>query len=147
MTGIDLTSIHRDNGISLYSGISVGGRWSLGGEAFIKLPEIESNEATVTHKEDLQIPESFDPPHKRDLINAGINAQYWVTDVFNGPAISFGMRTSNSLNIEFPLSFGYACRIWKGLKVSGFYSLDLLETVNSGRLNGKGICISIGYEF
>lgn len=147
MAGIDITSLHRDNGVCLYSGISVGNRWSVGSVTFIRLPDIVSDEATDIHKEDLKIPEFAKVQDKEDLINVGINAQYWVTEVFNGPAISFGMRTCNSLNIEFPLSFGYACRIWKGLKISGFYSLDLLESMKDGRFYGKGICISLGYEF
>lgn len=147
MAGIDVTSLHRDNGICLYTGISVGSRWSVGSVIFMRLPDIASDGATAIHKEDLKIPEPAQAPDTGDLMTTGINAQYWVTDVFNGPAISFGMRTSNSLNLEFPLSLGYACRIWKGLKVSGFYSLDLLETMKAGRFNGKGLCISLGYEF
>ena len=82
-----------------------------------------------------------------DLITAQICAQYWTKEIFRGPAISFGLMTSNSLNLEIPLSVGYVCNIWKGAKISVFYNILVLNTILSSQIKGKGLCIGAGYEF
>lgn len=148
MTGIDLSSIIRERVIGLYSGISVGGRWSVCSATFARIPIRCIDESTQIHREDLLLgnPDEEDEKSK-DLIAAQICAQYWTRNMFEGPVISFGLMTSNSRNIEFPLSAGYSCGIWKGLRVSVFYNVHLLETILDSQFRGKGLCVGLGYEF
>lgn len=147
MTGIDLSSIARERVIGLYSGISVGSRWSVCSGAFAKIPQIRVDEGTRLHREDLMLETPAEKEDRGDLIAAQIGAQYWVRDIFEGPFISFGAMTSSSHNIEFPLSVGYVCGIWKGLRISVSYNIHVLNTILEGQFRGKGLCIGLGYEF
>ena len=124
ITGIDLSSVLRSKELDMFYGISVNDRWSVCGEASISIV-----------------------PDSEDKMRAGISAQYWMKEPFNGPVISFGLSSSKTRNIGCPVSVGCMCRIGKGLKIMLAYEEELIGHICNGTASGKGICINLGYEF
>ncbi len=146
MAGTDLSSLLRSHEADVFCGISVGKGWSVSAATSIRLPHLEDRSSTV-HKDDLMLEDTDFSSEAEDLISVRMGAQYWPKAVFDGPVISLGIGTRQSRNIECPLDIGYMCRIGKGLRAAVSYGIELTGTIRESRIMGKGICISVGYEF
>lgn len=122
ITWMDLSSVLRSKEVDMFYGISVNERWSVCGAVSISISQASE-----------------------EKINAGISAQYWTRETFDGPMVSFGLSDSGSIGC--PVSLGYMCRIGKGMKVMLSYEDELIGHILNGIPSGKGICVSVGYEF
>ena len=147
IAGLEALSILRSADLEIFYGISVSNRWSVCGKTSMKLPEPDIEGAVSEHRENLLIENAGFPSVSTDIIKAAVSAQFWLKETFNGPMISFGMETSASQNIGLPISIGCMCGIGKGLRLLIGYDAEILSTIRNGKTSGKGICLSIGYEF
>lgn len=147
ISGTDLTSLIRSRELSLLCGLAVGGNWSICASASLRLSDAGRDEVYITHNDDLN-EDLYETANVTDeLIKAQISAQYWLSSPFKGPFISFGAGSGQRRNLRIPVSIGYVCNIWKGLKFTVAYDIELLDTIRYGSRFGKGICIGLGYEF
>ena len=146
IAGTELSSPLRTHEIEMFYGLSVNKNWSVSAGTSIRMPHREDRESDV-HKEDLMIEAPSFSSGSEDLLSVRMAVQYWPESVFDGPVISLGIGTRQSRNLECPLDIGYMCRIFKGLRAAVSYDMELTETIREGRIIGKGICISLGYEF
>lgn len=146
MAGTDLTALPRSHEADIFFGISIGEFWSVSAGTSIRIPwTVEKGRAV--HHDDLLLEDHGFRNMTEDLVSVRIGAQYWPKEVFNGPMLSFGLCTGHSMNIGCPIDIGYMCRISKDLWIAATYDIELTETIRKVSIKGKGICISIGYEF
>lgn len=147
ISGTDLTSLIRSRELSLLCGLAVGGNWSVCASASLRLPESGWDEIYITHNDDLNEDIYETGIATDELIKAQISMQYWPSLPFKGPFLSFGAGSGQKRNLRIPVSAGYVCDIWKGLKLTVAYDIELLDTIRYGSRYGKGLCIGLGYEF
>ena len=147
ITGLEALSILRSGDLEIFYGISVSSQWSVCGKASMKLPEPYTDGTASEHRENLLMEKFGFPSASTDIIKAAVSAQFWLKEAFNGPMISFGMETSASQNIGLPISIGCMCGIGKGIRILIGYDAEILSSIRNGETSGKGICLSIGYEF
>ena len=147
ISGTDLTSLIRARELNLLCGLAIGGNWSVCASAALRLPESGLDEVYTDHNVDLD-EDIYETGNITDgLLKAQISAQYWPSYPFKGPFLSLGLGTGHERNLKVPVSAGYVCNIWKGLKVTVAYDIELLDTIRYGSRYGKGICIGLGYGF
>lgn len=147
ITGLEASSILRSGDLDLFYGISINTHWSVCAETSLKLPELKSMSSTSEHRDNLMIEQTKITSPSTDIIKATVSSQFWLKETFDGPMISFGMETSASHNIGFPLSIGCMCGIGKGIRLLIGYDAEILSSIRDGKISGKGINFSIGYEF
>lgn len=147
ITGLEASSILRSGDLDLFYGISINTHWSVCAETSLKLPELNGIGSISEHREDLMIEKTEIPSVPTDILKAAVTAQFWLKETFNGPLISFGLETSASQNIGVPISIGCMCGIGKRLRLLVGYDAEILSSIRNGKTSGKGLCLSIGYEF
>ena len=145
--GLETGSLIKRNELDIIAGHSINKRWSLKGGCRLNLSSFMKASEYSEHLESLGYKPNYDPEETDNILTTYIAAEFWTSETYKGPFISFGICLSRKDKVEIPVSLGYACQIWNGLGCRLSYTSDIISTLRNKSDSSGIMSLGMTYSF
>lgn len=149
LIGADVASLLTDGSVGIRIGHAFSGHWSIMGEAGICTSRLRRQR---TDEEKIQYEELYGEKDEtdneiRDLFICTADIAFWPSQSLKGVYFRAGLKLGERSGPDCRVGIGYMFRIWKMINGDISYTIDMIESYDSGVTKGKGTSIGINIIF
>ena len=145
--GFETGALIKRNELEILAGNAINKRWSLKGGCRFNLSSFMKDNAYSEHLDDLGYRQENGPEESDSILSTYMAAEFWVSEAYKGAFISIGISVSRKDRLDFPVSLGYACPIWKGLGCRISYTSEIISTLRHKSDSSKVMSLGLTYSF